>query len=153
MVQDTSLSNEIYLAGPTCGGWGLPSNVTSSDNIDHANLRECAIFWAVTIPGETKWCSGVADQISNLSTSCRTFHPHKFPVPDAAHIGIQVKASNYHRSFKCPRFLIRKSSRYIIYATHNLSGPLISSPLSGYWPLNRACFPSLLFIFHAQLIL
>jgi hypothetical protein len=99
MIQDTSLSQEMYLAkhtGPSCGGWGLAPNDTSRENVDYANLKECSVLWAVSIPGENLWCNNVLDEfVSNPSSS--TIHqppqPHKFPVPGAAHVGVQIKAS------------------------------------------------------------
>ncbi|RDB21489.1 Mini-chromosome maintenance complex-binding protein [Hypsizygus marmoreus] len=94
MIQDTSPSPEIYLAkrsGGRCGGWGLGDDATTqADNIDYANLKECTVFWAVSVPGESPWTAPVADLPPNRATH-RPPHPHKYPVPGAPHVGVQVK--------------------------------------------------------------
>lgn len=59
MVQDTSPSPEMYLSklqGNKCGGWGI-TNEASTENEDYsyADLQECAIIWAVSVPGENQW--------------------------------------------------------------------------------------------------
>lgn len=55
MVQDTSLSSEMYLAvlqDGRCGGWGIAEH---ENQFDYANIKECSIIWAVSIPGECPW--------------------------------------------------------------------------------------------------
>jgi hypothetical protein len=99
MIQDTSLSQEMYLAkhaGADCGGWGLSLKDTY-ENIDYANIRECSVLWAVSIPGENPWCTGINDEFASKSppnTTYQSSQPGKFPVPGAAHVGVQVKARN-----------------------------------------------------------
>jgi hypothetical protein len=67
MVQDTSLSPEMYLAKLTsekCGGWGIVdiSPQTDDENaINYDDLRECSVLWAVSVPGETAWYKGIRD--------------------------------------------------------------------------------------------
>ncbi|KAG6861875.1 hypothetical protein C0995_010581 [Termitomyces sp. Mi166 len=65
MIQDTSLSREV-----------------SSD------LR---VLWAVSVPGESPWCALAPPQclVPYISP-----HPHKFPVPSASHLGVQIKIYN-----------------------------------------------------------
>ncbi|KAF9459336.1 mini-chromosome maintenance replisome factor-domain-containing protein [Collybia nuda] len=105
MVQDTSTSPEMYMAkqtDSTCGGWGIgdESSTTQdqshSEIIDYTSLRECTVIWAVTIPGECSWVVNELDSSGPTSTTKKqTTHspsqPHKFPVPDTPHIGVQVK--------------------------------------------------------------
>ncbi|KAF5386600.1 hypothetical protein D9615_001723 [Tricholomella constricta] len=98
MVQDTSSSPEIYLAirkGAQCGGWGLGEDDATlrEEPINYAHLRECTVLWAVSVPGESSWCSAVLDAASNSQNYAphRPPHPHKFPVPYASHIGVQIK--------------------------------------------------------------
>ena len=95
MIQDTSLSTEMYLskyADGTCGGWGIyeaeGASSSSAIAVDHANLRECNLLWATSVPAESEWYgveldgnnAGTLPQISHalldsLSTcSCRR-HP------------------------------------------------------------------------------
>ncbi|KAH9483844.1 hypothetical protein JR316_0003322 [Psilocybe cubensis] len=92
MVQDTSLSPELYLAtrsNNTCGGWGLVDEVPSNDGIQYENLRECSTFWAVSIPGLSSWCY---DETKVPPSSPYTvIQKHKYPVLDAPHIGAQIK--------------------------------------------------------------
>jgi len=112
MIQDTSLSQDMYLAkypGPNCGGWGLAPKDTSEENIDYANIRECSVLWAVSIPGETPWCTTTTDEVLSKpspNTTYQSSQPGKFPVPGAPHIGVQVKARKYIPSaYQHPRFL------------------------------------------------
>ncbi|KAJ3517801.1 hypothetical protein NLJ89_g285 [Agrocybe chaxingu] len=55
MIQDTSVSPELYLAkreNGVGGGWGLPDGDTDqTGDVRTSDLRECSVFWAVTIPG------------------------------------------------------------------------------------------------------
>ncbi|EGN96137.1 hypothetical protein SERLA73DRAFT_185710 [Serpula lacrymans var. lacrymans S7.3] len=98
MVQDTSASPEMYLAklkGNKCGGWGNTEDLAGNNtahNIDYSSLRECTVLWAVSIPGETAWHARESES-SNTSqhTSHQPSQPHKFPIPGAAHVGVQVK--------------------------------------------------------------
>lgn len=102
MVQDTSLSHELYLASPSCGGWGLAPDDTSGENISYTNLRECSVLWAVTIPGKNPWCASVTDEFRSLDAPYQPCQPHKFPIPWAPHVGVQVKIYDlrYAESFK-----------------------------------------------------
>lgn len=61
MVQDTSLSSEMYLRRTrmgTVGGWGIHEEAAGDEEqeTDYADLRECNVLWAVSIPGESQWC-------------------------------------------------------------------------------------------------
>lgn len=103
MIQDTSPSPEMYLAkrsGGRCGGWGIgdPDNATTSgqdrrESINYADLRECTVVWAVTIPGERSWAADALDGSTTTGKHAthHPSHPHKFPVPDASHVGVQIK--------------------------------------------------------------
>jgi hypothetical protein len=66
MVQDTSCGQELYLAkkrNGKCGGWGLADGTDmDGDAADFAHLMECTVIWAVSVPGETVWCSQEIDQ-------------------------------------------------------------------------------------------
>ena len=110
MIQDTSLSQEMYLAKPNCGGWGLALKDTSEENINYTNIRECSVLWAVSIPGENPWCTTIKDEFVSKSPSNATYQsaqPGKFPVPGAAHVGVQVKVRKHIPSaYQRPRCLI-----------------------------------------------
>ncbi|KAJ7582490.1 putative alanine racemase-domain-containing protein [Mycena floridula] len=82
MVQDTSVSPQMYLAN---AGWGI---IDEKEPIDYADFRECTVVWAVSIPGESFWDASEDNVRAYKATSV---HPHKFPIPDAAHLGVQVK--------------------------------------------------------------
>ncbi|TFK42808.1 mini-chromosome maintenance replisome factor-domain-containing protein [Crucibulum laeve] len=89
MVQDTSPSPEMYLATTPdnqLGGWGIAEEHLA--DIDYAHLRECSLLWAVSIPGESQWSSNHGPTISGAPTPS---HPHKFPIPDVSHVGVQLK--------------------------------------------------------------
>ncbi|KAL4074577.1 putative alanine racemase-domain-containing protein [Scleroderma yunnanense] len=77
MIQDTSSSPELYLAklgDRKCGGWGMSSSQ------------------AVSVPGESPWH---AEEASPYVPTSFPPHvpprPHKFPIPEIPHIGVQVK--------------------------------------------------------------
>ncbi|KAF7974056.1 hypothetical protein HWV62_13457 [Athelia sp. TMB] len=114
MVQDTSPSPEMYLAklaDGKCGGWGLgfteeDANPDAEPDYDYADLRECTVLWAVSVPGESEWLAepGGAfiarttrkmanDRDSGASDvkAHQPAQPHKYPLPGAPHIGVQVK--------------------------------------------------------------
>jgi hypothetical protein len=62
MIQDTSISPEMYVAklpDGSCGGWGLMHEVENKNHhesdFDYAHFRECTVVWAVSVPGETDW--------------------------------------------------------------------------------------------------
>ncbi len=60
MVQDTSPSAEMYLCKTNTGGlggWGIQEESDVENTLDYADLRECTVFWAVSVPGESRWCS------------------------------------------------------------------------------------------------
>ena len=68
MVQDTSLSTEMYLAqhhDGTAGGWGMyeteGGSSSSAGNMDYADLRECNVLWATSVPAESAWCTEELD--------------------------------------------------------------------------------------------
>ena len=68
MVQDTSLSTEMYLCklrNGTCGGWGLyetdEGRGSSSRDVDYSNLQECDVLWATSVPAESGWCADELD--------------------------------------------------------------------------------------------
>ncbi|KDQ19812.1 hypothetical protein BOTBODRAFT_27237 [Botryobasidium botryosum FD-172 SS1] len=105
MVQDTSLSQEIYLSSfgdGKPGGWGLEDEALVDDedvgDIDHAKLRERTVIWAVSIPGEAEWVSefiedseepgGTQALAAPLEAASRA---HKFPDPSCPHIGAFIK--------------------------------------------------------------
>ncbi|KAG2075917.1 hypothetical protein BDR04DRAFT_1139765 [Suillus decipiens] len=99
MVQDTSSSPEMYLASLNenrCGGWGISQNMPASEwplSFDYCDLKEATALWAVTVPGQTDWkTEELTTRLHCGSSSSQSPpQPHKFPVPDAAHIGVQVK--------------------------------------------------------------
>ncbi|CAA7267982.1 unnamed protein product [Cyclocybe aegerita] len=95
MIQDTSISPELYLAfseNGVGGGWGLPDGGTNqTGDVRTSDLRECSVFWAVTIPGLSAWCFE-GNPLSETSVAHCCMRPHKYPVPDAPHIGVQLKA-------------------------------------------------------------
>lgn len=100
MVQDTSLSPELYLAKTSdgyCGGWGLQP-AFQSDNVQYCDLKECRVFWAVSIPGLSPWCRSTAS--SELS-SFRAIFSHKYPIPEAPHLGVRLKVTPIRGQF-CP---------------------------------------------------
>lgn len=140
MVQDTSHSAEMYLSkypDGSLGGWGIEPEHTDDQcddqNIEYNNLRECAVLWAVNVPGESSWTvtelegsefgmllpSGRFNKSSQKigpSSSSQVAHrpprPHKGPVPDQPHIGVKVKVNklqhsviDYHLSFSIIRFM------------------------------------------------
>jgi hypothetical protein len=62
MVQDTSPSSEMYLRHNkmgSLGGWGLHEEFSDGEEqeTDFSALRECNVLWAVSVPGESEWCS------------------------------------------------------------------------------------------------
>ncbi|QRV89501.1 hypothetical protein RhiJN_17519 [Ceratobasidium sp. AG-Ba] len=75
MVQDNSISPEIYLAqqpNGLPGGWAIEHSQSpmvevdephpsSSENVDYAKLRERHVLWAVQVPGESSWPSELLD--------------------------------------------------------------------------------------------
>lgn len=94
MVQDTSPSPEMYLSklkGDECGGWGITDEEYTNSDYSYDDLKECTVVWAVSIPGENEWCSG--DGGSESEKRHRASQPLKYPIPDAPHIGVQIKVS------------------------------------------------------------
>ncbi|KAG7452905.1 uncharacterized protein BT62DRAFT_925445 [Guyanagaster necrorhizus] len=89
MIQDTSISPEVYLArlpGGRLGGWGLVDETAPADpNFDYSNLRECSILWAVSIPGE--WSTGDPEGYPEHQPT----QSHKFPLHGVSHIGVKIK--------------------------------------------------------------
>lgn len=102
MIQDTSSSSEIYLARRRNGhtsGWGLFADTLDGRDdagIDYADLRECSVLWAVSIPGESEWCIDdlPGDHGSKPYEPHQEARPHKYPAANSKHIGVQVKVRN-----------------------------------------------------------
>jgi hypothetical protein len=50
-----------------CGGWGL-SDSSQGDgddtDFDYNDLRDCAVLWAVSVPGETEWYHALSKEDS-----------------------------------------------------------------------------------------
>ncbi|KAI0781236.1 mini-chromosome maintenance replisome factor-domain-containing protein [Trametes elegans] len=106
MVQDTSLSSEMYLSkfpDGSCGGWGMyetgNGSSSSSREVDYANLQECSVLWATSVPAESNWCAEELNG-SNFATGPTQVlarsapvsqRAHKYPHADAKHVGVQVK--------------------------------------------------------------
>lgn len=96
MIQDTSLSPDLYLAtrnNGSCGGWGIADDIPSehdSDAVDYKNMRESSAFWAVSIPGISPWCLGSSEVITDVSLPMQ---PHKYPCLEEPFIGAQLKVS------------------------------------------------------------
>jgi hypothetical protein len=132
MIQDTSLSQEIYLAKSAdgYGGWGLAQSELSREIIDYANLRERSVSWAVTIPGQNSWCASLTDDFAPkppLNATYQSSQPHKYPVAGAPHVGVQVKARKYtYSGCQHPQSLICECFRYTTFATQNHLDPPIS---------------------------
>ncbi|KAF9052759.1 mini-chromosome maintenance replisome factor-domain-containing protein [Panaeolus papilionaceus] len=91
MIQDTSISPELYVAQHSngdCGGWGMHD--ADSEDFEYSDLKECSVFWATSIPGQSSWVlrndqGFIADNSSAMS------QPHKYPIPNGPHIGLQLK--------------------------------------------------------------
>ncbi|KAG6864148.1 hypothetical protein C0991_012126 [Blastosporella zonata] len=99
MVQDTSASPEMYIArrrGGKWGGWGQVDDHNASAPIDYADLRECTVLWAVSVPGESPWCADAINEASARKNERKhtPSHPHKFPLPATSHVGVQLKIYN-----------------------------------------------------------
>ncbi|KIO13168.1 hypothetical protein M404DRAFT_992747 [Pisolithus tinctorius Marx 270] len=96
MIQDTSSSPELYVAklsNHRCEGWGLSTSDSNetSDSVGYQDLQELATMWAVSVPAESSWH---AEDILLLASSFPAHvppRPHKFPLPDVSHIGVQIK--------------------------------------------------------------
>ncbi|KAI0646777.1 mini-chromosome maintenance replisome factor-domain-containing protein [Trametes meyenii] len=103
MVQDTSLSTEMYLSrfpDGSCGGWGIygtESGGSSSPQVDYANLQECSVLWATSVPAESNWCATELDgpipddTQSNSASEFVLRRAHKYPHTEFNHVGVQVK--------------------------------------------------------------
>ncbi|KAJ3553347.1 hypothetical protein NM688_g3664 [Phlebia brevispora] len=98
MVQDTSPSSEMYLqriGEGTPGGWGIhaEAHTAASSAINYSDLRECNVLWAVSVPGESHWCSEELDGVAQEATPSlpSTDRAHKYPTPGSTHVGVQVK--------------------------------------------------------------
>ncbi|KAG6889789.1 hypothetical protein C0992_004207 [Termitomyces sp. T32_za158] len=144
MIQDTSPSPEMYLArrtGARCGGWGL-SDPASLAAIDYADLRECTVLWAVSVPGESPWC---ASAVENVDTPQKhVAHtpplPHKFPVPGMRHLGVQIKV--YTRD--------RVADAFGSTDIHTFVGILTSEPLSNSLELDTPVLVPTLHVLFSQ---
>ena len=71
MVQDTSISPELYL-------------------VNRDILKECNVFWVVSIPGQSPWSTTEIDPADHF-VSHSPLQSHKYPIPHKPHIGVQVK--------------------------------------------------------------
>ncbi|KAI6167199.1 mini-chromosome maintenance replisome factor-domain-containing protein [Pisolithus thermaeus] len=96
MIQDTSLSPELYVAelsNHRCGGWGLSASDSSeaSDSVGYQDLQELTAMWAVSVPAESAWHVEEASPLVSSFPAHVPLRPHKFPIPDASHIGVQIK--------------------------------------------------------------
>ncbi|KII88881.1 hypothetical protein PLICRDRAFT_109472 [Plicaturopsis crispa FD-325 SS-3] len=97
MVQDTSPSPEMYLAklgAEGYGGWGQEATSEDADGVvDYSNLRECTVLWAVSVPGESGWCTNEGDGpvASGSAAPHEPTQPHKFPLSGTQHLGVRVK--------------------------------------------------------------
>ncbi|THH20559.1 hypothetical protein EW146_g833 [Bondarzewia mesenterica] len=95
MIQDTSPSSEMYLSklpSGKCGGWGLHTMEDINAKIDYSDLRDCAVVWAVSVPGESQWVREALDgEASDKVISHEPIQPHKYPLADERHIGVQLK--------------------------------------------------------------
>ncbi|KAF9492272.1 hypothetical protein BDN71DRAFT_1451837 [Pleurotus eryngii] len=126
MIQDTSSSSEIYLARRRNGhtsGWGLFADTFDGRDdaeMNYADLRECSVLWAVSIPGESEWCIDdlPRDHGSKPYEPHQEARPHKCPAANRKHIGVQVKV--YENS----RAALMKSTEM-----HNFVGILTHEPL------------------------
>lgn len=74
MVQDTSISPELYLVN------------TEGNDI----LKERNVFWVVSIPGQSPWSIMETESVDHFA-SCSPLQSHKYPIPHRSHVGIQVK--------------------------------------------------------------
>lgn len=59
MIQDIP-SPEMYLSRlpeGRCGGWNLYQDLAAftPTDVSFQDLRECSVFWAITVPGESQW--------------------------------------------------------------------------------------------------
>ncbi|KAI0362760.1 hypothetical protein OH77DRAFT_1585098 [Trametes cingulata] len=103
MVQDTSLSTEMYLSKFTdgnCGGWGIyeteGGSSSSAREVDYANLRECSVLWATSVPAESEWIADELDGSPSARATTPTRAPvsprsYKYPHAETGHVGVQVK--------------------------------------------------------------
>lgn len=142
MIQDTSPSSEIYLAKRRNGhtsGWGLFADTLDGRDdaeMDYADLRECSVLWAVSIPGESEWC--VDDLPGDHGTKTYESHqearPHKYPAVNTKHIGVQVKVRSFrHRNIigMLMKTQIYETSRAALMKStemHNFVGVLTHEP-------------------------
>lgn len=70
MVQDTSLSPEMYLSslrGGRAGGWGVTED---SETLNYSDLRECTVLWAVSIPSDSTWVLSESPQSKDALLIC-----------------------------------------------------------------------------------
>ncbi|KAI0670668.1 mini-chromosome maintenance replisome factor-domain-containing protein [Trametes maxima] len=101
MVQDTSLSTEMYISkfpDGSCGGWGIYETQSGSSSgtreVDYDNLRECSVLWATSVPAESDWCANELDGPMpglNAISATAPQRAHKYPHMESNHVGVQVK--------------------------------------------------------------
>ena len=59
------------LKGNKCGGWGITDEATTEDiDYSYADLQECTVVWAVSVPGENQWSSEEFNGSSISSGMC-----------------------------------------------------------------------------------
>lgn len=102
MIQDIP-SPEMYLSRlpeGRCGGWNLYQDLgafTSTD-IEFCDLRECAVFWAITIPGESRWyAERLEGALFNQGNLFRLLSPSRSHCTDHSSRDA-FKGTLYHRS-------------------------------------------------------
>lgn len=120
MIQDIP-SPEMYLSRlpeGRCGGWNLYQDLAASTSIDvnFRDLRECSVFWAITVPGQSQWhAERLEGTLFNQGDTCHllspfvlivritvskipsrasylTSHRHKLPNPQSTDFGVLLKA-------------------------------------------------------------
>ncbi|KAI0822638.1 putative alanine racemase-domain-containing protein, partial [Trametes gibbosa] len=133
MVQDTSLSTEMYLSkfpDGGCGGWGMceadGGSGSNAQAVDYTSLRECSVLWATSVPGESCWSAEELDgaptdaAYSASSSTASSSRAYKYPHSDPKHVGVQVKL--YDRESRSKSF---KSTEIVTFV-----GILTSEPCS-----------------------
>jgi len=102
MIQDIP-SPEMYLSRlpeGRCGGWNLYQDLalSTSTDIDFCDLRECAVFWAITVPGESYWhAERLEGALFNHGNACRLLSPSRSHCTDHSSRNT-FKGTLYHQS-------------------------------------------------------
>ncbi|PPQ63202.1 hypothetical protein CVT24_005747 [Panaeolus cyanescens] len=90
MIQDTSISPELYVAQHSngeCGGWGMHD--ADSEDFEYSDLKECSVFWATSIPGQSPWA--LRNEQDFVAHNSSVNQAHKYPIPNGPHLGLQLK--------------------------------------------------------------